>query len=133
MYNNHFFNLKRLLYNFPFPALAPNTLLSLFAMTHKFDMNTTQYKQCCGKLKHRFSFSESFSTLCGMTSVRVGDKYATLTHAGLFFGTHKLCFFSPCQNVCDPLVHFINASSSNQCIFQPISGLRPMSFLHLTL
>jgi hypothetical protein len=78
------------------PAHAPNTRLSLFATTRKFDMNMTQSKQCCGKLKHRFSFSESFSTLCGMAGVRVGDKYATPTHVGLFFGTDKLCFFSPC-------------------------------------
>jgi hypothetical protein len=29
--------------------------------------------------------------------------------------------------------HFCNASLSNQCIFQHISGLKPTSFLHLTL
>jgi hypothetical protein len=85
-------------------AHAPIMRLSLFATTRKSDTNTTQCKQCYGKLKHRFSFSESFSTLRGMAGVRVGDKYATPIHAGLFFGTHKLCFFSPCQNVCDPLV-----------------------------
>jgi hypothetical protein len=77
------------------PAHAPNTRLNLFAMTLKSDTNTTQCKQCYGKLEHRFSFSESFSTLCGMAGMRVGDKYVTPTHAGLFFGAHKLCFFSP--------------------------------------
>jgi hypothetical protein len=39
-----------------------------------------------------------------MAGVCVGDKYATPTHTRLFFGTHTLCFFSPCQNVCDPFV-----------------------------
>jgi hypothetical protein len=39
-----------------------------------------------------------------MAGVRIGDKYVTPTHARLFFGTHKLCFFSPSENVCDPLV-----------------------------
>jgi hypothetical protein len=78
-----------------FHAHACNMRLSFFGTTHKFDTNRTQCKQCYGKLKHRFSFFESFLILCRIAGVRVGDKNATPTHVELFFGTHKLCFFSP--------------------------------------